>query len=86
MPVDNNRWVYLPDGSRQRRGRENRESRDAVIVHRERTAVRAEAAIRAITPAAEELAVALGVDPRDVIGTGLNGKITKGDVEAAAGD
>jgi pyruvate/2-oxoglutarate dehydrogenase complex dihydrolipoamide acyltransferase (E2) component len=36
------------------------------------------------TQAALELAAELGVDPANITGTGLDGRITKADVEAAA--
>lgn len=36
------------------------------------------------TAGAKSLAVELSLDLRNVVGTGLNGKITKADVEAAA--
>ena len=73
---DDRRWIQNPDGSFSRIA-------DANVA----TVEKSESYYEDIstTGAAAQLAEELGVDLSRVEGTGKNGKITKADVEAAAG-
>ena len=86
--VDNNRWIYLADGTRRRRTLNDPVIGPAIPDHQEvageDVSVEEVSHAAAATAGAVTLAAELGVDLSTIEGTGKDGKITAGDVRAAA--
>ena len=77
---DDRRWIQNPDGSFSRRIQAPVEEPTAPEPQSENYFKDIQT-----TGAAADLAAELGVDLSEVTGTGLHGKITKADVQKAAG-